>query len=131
MIIYFISLLINGLFWGFATRAVIKNKNYDSNWFWWGFFFGFIAFIIALTKPENHNISKNHISITNEKKGWRCPKCGNFNPTFYVNCSNCNYDGSNETTKIINNNSTDTWTCSCGKVLPSYVGTCSCGNHKK
>ena len=37
---------------GFATKKVIENKGYRENWFWWGFFFGLIALIVALTKPE-------------------------------------------------------------------------------
>ena len=45
--------IIWGAVWGFATDAVIKNKGYDENWFWWGFFFGFIALIVAVAKPEN------------------------------------------------------------------------------
>lgn len=49
----FVGFIIWGVVWGFATDAVIKNKGYDDNWFWWGFFFGFIATIVAATKPEN------------------------------------------------------------------------------
>ena len=49
----FIGFIIWGVVWGFATDAIIKNKGYDDNWFWWGFFFGFIATIVAVTKPEN------------------------------------------------------------------------------
>lgn len=48
-----IGFIIWGIVWGFATGAVIKNKGYDDNWFWWGFFFGFIALIVAVAKPEN------------------------------------------------------------------------------
>ena len=47
-----IAILIWCAIWGFATRAVIYNKGYDKNWFWWGFIFGFIAFIVALTKRD-------------------------------------------------------------------------------
>ena len=47
-----IGFIIWGVVWGYATKAVINNKGYDDNWFWWGFFFGFIALIVALTKPE-------------------------------------------------------------------------------
>lgn len=48
-----IGFIIWGVVWGYATKAVIKNKGYDDNWFWWGFFFGFIALIVAVAKPEN------------------------------------------------------------------------------
>ena len=47
-----IGFIIWGVVWGYATNAVIKNKGYEESWFWWGFFFGFIALIVALTKPE-------------------------------------------------------------------------------
>ena len=52
---YLIGFIIWGIIWGFATKAVIENKNYSENWFWWGFFFGIIAFIVALAKPENRS----------------------------------------------------------------------------
>ena len=48
-----IGFIIWGVVWGYATKAVINNKGYDDNWFWWGFFFGFIALIVAVAKPEN------------------------------------------------------------------------------
>lgn len=40
------------LLFGFATKKIIENKGYSENWFWWGFFFGAIALIVALTKPD-------------------------------------------------------------------------------
>lgn len=40
------------LLFGFATKKIIENKGYSENWFWWGFFFGMIALIVALTKPD-------------------------------------------------------------------------------
>lgn len=52
IIVYMIVFIIWGVIWGFATRTVIYNKGYDKNWFWWGFIFGFIAFIVALTKRD-------------------------------------------------------------------------------
>lgn len=53
--IYFIGAVIWGIIWGIVCNKVIENKGYDENWFWWGFFFGFIAFIVALTKSDNHH----------------------------------------------------------------------------
>ncbi len=50
---YIIGFIIWGVVWGYATKVVINNKGYDDNWFWWGFFFGFIALIVAVAKPEN------------------------------------------------------------------------------
>ena len=53
-----IGFIIWGVVWGYATKAVINNKGYDDNWLWWGFFFGFIALIVAATKPENRKQSQ-------------------------------------------------------------------------
>lgn len=47
-----IGIIFWGLVWGFATKAVRVNRGYTDTWFWWGFFFGLIPFIIALTKPN-------------------------------------------------------------------------------
>lgn len=46
--------IIQGVVFGFATNQIIKNKGYNENWFWWGFFFSFLAVIVAATKPDNH-----------------------------------------------------------------------------
>lgn len=46
--------IIQGVIFGFATNQIIKNKGYSENWFWWGFFFSFLAVIVAATKPDNH-----------------------------------------------------------------------------
>lgn len=32
--VYFIGIIIWGVVWGYATKAVINNKGYDENWFW-------------------------------------------------------------------------------------------------
>lgn len=37
---------------GYITRQIIKNKGYKENWYWWGFFFGIPAIMVALIKPE-------------------------------------------------------------------------------
>lgn len=58
-----IGFIIWGVVWGYATKAVINNKGYDDNWFWWGFFFGFIALIVAATKPENRKQTQEWQSV--------------------------------------------------------------------
>ena len=56
----FIAIIIGvGCLWGWAVNKVIKSKGYDENWFWWGFFLGWIALVIALIKPQNNNIENN------------------------------------------------------------------------
>ncbi len=49
-----LSGIIVGCIFGFATNAIIRNKGYQENWFWWGFFFGFIAMLVALSKPNRN-----------------------------------------------------------------------------
>ena len=50
---FFIGILV-AIIMGCATQQIIKGKGYTENWFWWGFFFGLIAVIVALLKEENH-----------------------------------------------------------------------------
>ena len=52
-----IGTIIGGIIWGIVVNKVIENKGYQENWFWWGFFFGIFALIIALTK-QNANTTK-------------------------------------------------------------------------
>lgn len=40
--------------WGWAVKKIVENKGYRENWFWWGFFFGIIALLVALTKPDKN-----------------------------------------------------------------------------
>lgn len=47
--------IVQGIVWGIATNKIIENKGYKENWFWWGFFFSFLALIVALTKPDVNN----------------------------------------------------------------------------
>lgn len=69
MLIALISWIITGSIFGFATNAIIKNKGYRENWFWWGFFFGFIAMLVAMSKPERVEAQQpQKDSANNEKK---------------------------------------------------------------
>lgn len=52
IIIAIITWCIPGIIFGIATNAVIRNKGYDENWFWWGFFFMAIAMFVAFSKPQ-------------------------------------------------------------------------------
>ena len=38
---------------GKITQGIIVRKGYDENWFWWGFFLGTLAIIVALIRPRN------------------------------------------------------------------------------
>lgn len=96
--------IVWGIIWGFATREVIYGKGYKDNWFFWGFFFGVIAFIVACCKQEY-------------------PKSDNY---YYSYKDNLDFlKGGN---KI---NSQSSWVCGkCGTINESYTGTCRCGRTK-
>ena len=52
---YVIGTIIWGTIWGCAARAIVINKGYDdegTKYFWLGFFFAFIAVIVAACKPQ-------------------------------------------------------------------------------
>ncbi len=51
-LIWTIGYVFWGVVWGYTTKKVIENKGYSENWFWWGFFFGVIALIVAISKPD-------------------------------------------------------------------------------
>lgn len=98
IIIYLVIILTPSLFWGFATRIIIKNKGYNTNWFWWGFFFHSIAFVIALCR-KNRFLPNMHDFYINFKKesddyyksemlkggGWVC-ECGTVNAPTTTSC---------------------------------------------
>lgn len=55
LMIIITAAVVWGVIWGYASKAVIKGKGYDKktadSWTWWGFFFGIIAFLVAMSKP--------------------------------------------------------------------------------
>lgn len=51
-----IGLIIWGVIWGKVTNMILRNKGYNDDWFWWGFFFGFIAALVAATKTNQEMI---------------------------------------------------------------------------
>ena len=95
-----ITFCIQGCVWGFVTNKVIENKGYSENWFWWGFFFGLFAVIVAATKPECH---------------------------YYENTEPSWMQSASHDRVILSQGG---WICGCGKTNPSYTGTCSCGATK-
>lgn len=139
--LYLLPCIIWCLIWGFATRAVIHNKGYDNNWFWWGFFFGVIAFIVALTKKdityEQYYYQKNKPSSnyqsaisTTSSKTWQCA-CGEINLDYVTTCPECGRRKSSavgSVNRTHNNNSAVSsapdWRCSCGAMNKSYEKEC-------
>lgn len=100
-----IIVLVYGIIMGFATQAIIENKGYNDNWFWWGFFFGIIALIVAAARPQCvSSIEMNRgLAEEQEKQNELKRKDGRM----------LQEDG---------------WKCICGQLNASYVGTCSCGH---
>ena len=98
-IFYCIICLVIAIVFGIITRNVIYNKGYHENWFWWGFFFGWIALVIALTKPdiryqqygtpvspEDRYSKEKDDAYTLNHGGWRCYNCRSVNPSFVGTC---------------------------------------------
>lgn len=105
---YFLTAIISAFIWGFVTKKVIENKGYSENWFWWGFWFGFIALIVALTKPSCHSIETEKIYV--EQSG------------------NCTYVKTQ--TELLREQERlehGGWKCTCGRVNASYIMSCGCG----
>ena len=107
--------IVNGLIWGFATNAVVKNRGYYENWFWWGFFFGFIALIVALTKPQVIQTSYQQASNSSSSA---LSRVANQYELERIHKDN---------EKILISGG---WRCACGRVNASYVGFCGCGETK-
>lgn len=82
---YIIGIIVQAVIFGFATKIVIRNKGYYENWFWWGFFFGIIALLVASSKPENHEFDEVN-SAPAQAAGWKCT-CGKEHPTYVSSCS--------------------------------------------
>lgn len=102
ILIYLFVLGITGCIFGIATQSIIDNKGYDEKWFWWGFFFGFIAMLVAISKPENHSYQSS-------------------NPKWMQSSSEIQNE------EVLKQGG---WKCTCGRVNPSYTGTCACGKRK-
>lgn len=61
---YFLIGIVWCIVWGVVVNKVIENKGYQENWFWWGFFFGIFALIVAVTKQ---NIPQSDAPTTAEQ----------------------------------------------------------------
>lgn len=100
---YFIGLIIWGIIWGYATKTVNETRGYEGG-FWLGFFLGFIGLIIVACKSKKSYtdyVSSTLLSAASQEANDK---------------------------KVISNGG---WKCSkCGRVNPSYTGTCACGGSK-
>ena len=101
-----LACLAHSIIFGVATDVVIKNKGYYDNWFWWGFFFGTVALIVAWAKPQR-------ITHGTPSRYSEAP--------FYKNTPT-------HDEQLLSDGG---WACSCGMVNASYVSTCCCGKNKR
>ena len=92
-LLWLAGITIWGSVWGAATNAIIRNKGYDENWFWWGFFFAFIAVLVAFSKPQvayeevtDREAEKAREQAMLNSDGWKCSKCGRVNPGYTGTC---------------------------------------------
>lgn len=106
---YVIAAIIWGLIWGFVTKTVNENKGYDGG-FWWGFWLGFIGLIVVACKPDNRSYSAPSVPATSEQiniergmlnSGWKCDKCGRYNPEYTTRCACGMAKAVNETNRRI------------------------------
>ena len=95
-------IILRGCVWGFATKIIINNKGYDDNWFWWGFFFGLIALIVACARPDCVVQSMSSVGRIRMQK--------------------IQEQARND--EIL---AAGGWKCVCGRVHAPYVSSCSCG----
>jgi hypothetical protein len=95
-----ISIAISCVFGG-ITQSVIDKKGYDENWFWWGFFFGWIAVVVAALKSDA--------------------------PTGYYSNSAPKWMETEPNKELLKKGG---WECKCGRINASYTGTCACGRKK-
>ena len=110
---WIVAAIAFGVIWGCVVNAVIRNRGYEENWFWWGFFFGVFALIVACTKPEvKREARRSDTDIYN-------------------------YNNLLPTTGVLNRQTGDertlaagSWRCVCGRVNEQRAETCACGRSK-
>lgn len=94
--LYLFLFALLGILWGFATNYVIKEKGYDEEWFWLGFVFQLMAFVVAWVKlpydqtAEGQRVKKQISEIrqrdTLQAGGWNC-SCGRLNAAYVTSCT--------------------------------------------
>ena len=91
VIIQLLIIVIGGIFWGvlwgYATKSVVQNKGYSDDWFWYGFFFGLIALLLALAKPDQNSQTGSVLAQPWITDSWVCPNCSARNNSYAITCS--------------------------------------------
>lgn len=143
-IVYLLIYCVYGSIWGIVVKKVIENRGYRENWFWWGFFFGFFALIVAITKPQKPKEAYDNLTVGRDyvfrgfgdagkdelPDSWKCQNCGKINASYVGTCG-CGCDKNGNMPEGKAKQVPDSWKCqNCGKINASYVGTCGCGCDK-
>lgn len=86
-----ISSLIWCFIWAYAAETIIYNKGYvheRTKWALLGFFFSFIAVIIAATKPDFKGYYSTQATENRPPQAdeWRC-SCGRINKNYVWSCA--------------------------------------------
>ena len=62
---------------GAAVGRVITGKGYEADWIWWGFFFGFLALLVALAKADASGGARPPEDLNEallQEGGWICQR---------------------------------------------------------
>lgn len=129
--VYIFIIIFWECIWGFATQSVIQNRGYDENWFWWGFFFGFIALIVAASKPQaQHTMASDQPMYpkaappANSQLMYPKAAADGYQPMYPKAAKTAEMDSD---AYILAHGG---WKCVCGKVNPEIVTSCKCGRSK-
>ena len=114
-----ISIIISVTF-GCIAASIRTNKGYPGGkWFWFGFFCGVPAIIVACALPSSYDscstVDPGGLSQTMGSKAFKEPDISVFSDHAYVK----------------DTISEGGWQCVCGRAHPVYVSTCSCGLSKR
>ncbi len=115
----FISIII-GVVLGGITVSIRHNKGYYGNgWFWFGFFCGIPAIIVACAIPSSYDsgeaVAPGGLSETIGGKAFKEPGISVFSDDAYIK-------------QTVEKGG---WQCTCGRAHPGYVSTCTCGLNKR
>ncbi len=103
-----ISYLVYCIMWGIICYRIVRKKGYMENWFLLGFFFGVIAYILAVRKPD--------YSVES------------YSSNVMFHYDDNSLDGSSISSKT---KTGETWTCyNCKRENPDSANSCSCGMTK-
>lgn len=101
LVVFLVVFIIRGFFWIWATNTILENKGYKEKEYFFPFFFGLIAFVVALTTTD--------VVIEPEK------------PMLPRKIRKARY------AKLV---LSGFWWCKCGKRYSSNTAVCSCGINK-